>query len=374
MDRAGVVALIANPDVSHVAWRVTRPLAALAAVGYPTGVISIEGANLDGFTWHPVYRDIELPAARVLLLHHPIVPPRHRDSFVAWLAKLRADGMVIVLDTDDDCYSEAWAQHLVASRFNGADEPGALEEYDTRRRESEWHAWPLGVVDAVTVSTQHLADVVAQFTTAPVYVVPNLIDVDAFTTGRSRRGQRPWPDHISVGWCAGYRPHADAADVAEAWARLARARPYVRFVIAGAPQPLLENAVPADRLRRVPQTTIDAYPWGMQVDVGCCGAADTAFNRSRSPIKAWEFALAGAAVIASPVVYGELDGDALFAETPDEWYAHLIELTDNPFRRDAAWTRLYDRVHARHALAKNLWRISDVYNVVQRHNYATVHA
>jgi hypothetical protein len=45
-------------------------------------------------------------------------------------------------------------------------------------------------------------------------------------------------------------------------------------------------------------------PLAHMVDIGCCAVADTPFSRAKTPIKAWEYAAAGAAVVATPALYG----------------------------------------------------------------------
>ena len=357
-ERNAVVAFVADPDVSHVQWRVVRPLRALARVGIPTEVITIPGPNADGWTWHPSYQTIALDhEVSTLLLHHAIVPPVYRDSFVEWVGRIRESGVTVVYDTDDDTYSHAWAQHHADCGTDG--DPARFA------RESEILAWPLQYVDGVTVSTEHLASVVERYTSRPVAVVLNAIDVEAFSAGLGTESL--WWDHLTIGWCAGYRPEADAAPVAEAWRRIAQRYPDVRFIVAGHPLQCLVEAVPTERLGCLAYTTMDRYPAMMQVDIGCCSAADTPFNRSRSPIKAWEFALAGAAVVASPTVYGDwlasVPGGAV-ARSADEWEHALGRLICDRGLRHAEATALRETVERAHALTANLWRYTDAYRAI----------
>lgn len=67
--------------------------------------------------------------------------------------------------------------------------------------------------------------------------------------------------------------------------------------------------VPASRLITVPSRR--SHKWYLEalacVDVGCCPLGPTPFNANKSPQKAWEWALTGSPVVASPTVDGDPD-------------------------------------------------------------------
>ncbi len=70
------------------------------------------------------------------------------------------------------------------------------------------------------------------------------------------------------------------------------------------------------------------------IDIGLCPLVDDHFNRCKSPIKAYEYGLAGAAVVGSPVQYRTvLQGKGLVATTEDEWYDHIALLVENVAKR-----------------------------------------
>ena len=165
--------------------------------------------------------------------------------------------------------------------------------------------WVLSKVDGCTVSTQHLASTVRRFTDAPVEVVPNAIDAGWFQevqAGVSRIVPGP-----VIGWAGGNRPDADLEQMAQAWGRIAAAHPEVTFAVVGHQPPVISQHVPPERLLKVPWLHPEDYPKGLVgIDIGCCPLDDHPFNRCKSPIKAWEYALGGAAVVASPTVYGKV--------------------------------------------------------------------
>ena len=111
-----------------------------------------------------------------------------------------------------------------------------------------------------------------------------------------------------IGWAGGNRPDADLEQMAEAWGRIAAALPRGHLRRGGPPaRPSSASTSPRSALLRVPWLHPEDYPKGLVgIDIGCCPLDDHPFNRSKSPIKAWEYALSGAAVVASPTVYGRV--------------------------------------------------------------------
>jgi glycosyltransferase involved in cell wall biosynthesis len=378
MSRDGILALVSDASVSHTAWRVTRVFQRLREVGVDAQVLALGPTGTDGVTWTPGLMGVPVPwGTGVIVLPRVTVPVKHRASFQTWVASRRTEGIAVVFEADDDCYSEAWAEHHQALQddyyavgdgrdgFNWVPQGMRPDVRGGCLQDAERDRWILSQVDGVTVSTEHLAGIVRHYTMAPVLVVPNAIDVDAFRAGLV---ERPiWSDALTIGWAGGMRPEADAEPVAEAWKCIAARYPDVLFVVAGWQPKCLAAAVPAERLISVPYRSMDEYPAGMQVTIGCCSAADTAFNLSRGPGKAWEFALAGAAVVASPTVYGNgccIELDRL-AETADDWERIITWLIDHPYDRQMLVRGAVGHVEHRHALARNLWRWQDAYRAIR---------
>ena len=82
--------------------------------------------------------------------------------------------------------------------------------------------------------------------------------------------------------------------------------PDVTFLVFGHQPYVISEHVPERRLKRLTWMPQHEYPLGLVgVDIGCCPLEDRPFNRCKTPIKAWEYALSGAAVVASPTVYGQ---------------------------------------------------------------------
>ena len=104
-----------------------------------------------------------------------------------------------------------------------------------------------------------------------------------------------------------------------------------------------------------------------EIDIACCAVADTAFNYCKSPIKVWESTLAGAAVCATPVLYGKAitDGvDGLLAETPAEWLAQLRRLVASKELRKTLRRNQRERIEQRHTLERNVAKWPDAWALI----------
>lgn len=344
---------ISNPSRAEHAdffWRLERPYARLRERGVTADICWLGDDEMPTVS----------PAGRVVVIQ--------RTSFITtnawtgmidttpeqvrtWTDRLRdAGALAVVAEMDDDTLSDAYMDWLDAS--------GGLDLVRRERLLTEREAWRYAVAacDGVTVSTDTLAERVRAWTDAAIIVLPNAIDAEWFT---ERLAPRPeWAEHLTIGWAGGRRPEADLAPMAEAWGRIAARYPHVRFVVAGwIPDCVYEQIEDIDRIIRVPWQALEDYPAAMQVDIGCCPLADTPFNRAKSPIKAWEYALAGAAVIASPTVYRPyvqpcIDGE--IAETADDWYRALHILIESADWRRKLNGTLRRRTERQDSLAGNL--------------------
>lgn len=294
----------------------------------------------------------DLLAGRVVVLPRVIVQDDDPAASVSFVERIRSAGaLAVVFEIDDDEISDAADAHHRAM--------GGVSEADLARlaRERGWIRNMIGAVDAVTVSTEPLAEVARRYTDRPVYVIPNAIDADWF---RSRLPARaPWSEHLTIGWAGYRRPEADLEPMAVAWGRIARRYPDIRFVVAGWQAECIYRSVESlDSIIRVPWTNdLDKYPSGLKVDIGCCSVDDSLFSRCKSPIKAWEYAVAGAAVVATPALYGAgANYGAFMAQTADDWEEQLSLLIERPEARKVGNGRLSQYVLRDHSLETQLWR------------------
>ena len=265
---------------------------------------------------------------------------------------MRASGKFVVYEADDDVFTERETQRRVELDWTDGK---SLEDLESERQE---RLWAMQQCDGVTVSTQRLATIVRQFTDKPVVVVPNAIDLRWFTA--VVRGSKRQVEGLTVGWAGGRRHDRDVEAMAEAWGRIARRFPDVTFVVQGHQPEVIRENVPAERIVSLPWLPPETYPVGIrQVDIGCCAVADTPFNRAKSNIKAMEYAAAGAAVVASPLLYSSLvdhGASGMIATTAGEWEDGLGLLIESNATRQMMARRLLRTVEKHHSLEGNLHR------------------
>lgn len=337
-----VLALVGREKTGPDAWRVFFPVTALEKAGYPAGWdfkdaphVGLAAAVVDGY-----------------LLPRISWPPEHRRTAEAWFDSIRRDGKFTVYDADDDVFTSQETHRRVELDWT---EGKSFEQLEAERFE---RIWAMQQCDGVTVSTQRLATIVRSFTQRPVIVVPNAIDL-AWFRSVVRATSRQIPG-ITIGWAGGRRHDRDVEQMAEAWGRIARRYPSVRFVVQGHQPPVILEHVPFERIARLPWLPLEVYPSGLaQIDIACCFAADTPFNRAKSPIKCFEAAAAGSAVVASPTLYGAVvdhGSSGFLAESAAEIEDALSVLIEQHATRKMMAKRLLKTVEKRHSLAGNLWR------------------
>lgn len=331
-------------------WRVFWPITALERAGYPCGWERKD---------NPMVGKIA-PAFDGYLLPRIGWQPHQRHMAEEWFGAIRRAGKLAIYEADDDVFTRAETDRRVELNWT---EGKAVEQLEAERFE---RIWTMQQCDGVTVSTQRLATIVRSYTSKPVVVVPNAIDLFWFQKiVRATKRQLPG---LTIGWAGGRRHDRDVEVMAQAWGRIAQRYPTVRFVVQGWCPAVIREQVPDDRVSHLAWLPLEQYPAGLaQIDIGCCAVADTQFNRAKSNIKAMEYAAAGAAVVASPTLYGSLvqNGTSGFiAETADEWESALAELIDRPSLRSLMQGRLLKTVERRHSLARNLHRWSDAWSQI----------
>lgn len=349
------VLAICGDETGCAMWRVWQPFAELERRGYVAEWCQKDDSG----------KVLPLVAAG---RYNVVVTPRIvwpvPDVGYKWINAIHNAGLAFVYEADDDVWSPGIVDRQMRLFESERAKGRAQLEWERRER-----ARLVQLADGVTVSTRRLKTIVEQHTDKPVVVVPNAIDTRWFR--RVLRGCGRVPElqgKLTIGWAGGTREDADLLPVAEAWHNLARQYPEVHFVVQGHIPKLLADAVPADRRATLPWLPLEEYPRALlNVDIGCANVAPLVFNTSKTPIKLWEYTLAGAVSVVSPTLYGSYvsDGeDGLIAETAAEWEAALSRLVEDAEFRRRLWRAQRRRVAQQHSLERNWWRWPEAWQTV----------
>lgn len=271
---------------------------------HPDGALAVFGQVPQG----------HLDAAEVVVFSRISAPP---EAIRTLFTSLKRGGKRVIVDVDDDMLG------IPASNPAG-------------RRDTSGVRAALSLADAVTCTNPTLAGRLRPLN-REVRVLPNYCRADDWTAVPT--SERP----LTVGLAGSPSHLADWQIVTRPLTILRYAHPETRIITAGLLPPYLRDLVD----EHVPWGALPSYPGLLaRFDIGLCPLPDTRFNRCKSPIKAMEYALAGAAVIGSPTQYAPLlaDGRGVVATTPRSWEAALLTYAGDAELRRREAARLREHV------------------------------
>ena len=254
----------------------------------------------------------------------------------AWQQMAREGNRRMIFEVDDDLWN--------IDPSSPAVEAYTPRYQDNMRRNIE-------VADAVTVTTVRLAERVSVWN-AHVRIVPNRVPA-ALT-----RAERAPSDGLTIGWTGSASHVVDWRDAGPQIGRFLRRNPGVGFHTMG---------FVADEMRDWPlkitrwTNSIEEYYSAIDFDIGVIPLWPTTFNRSKSNIKALEFAALGIPVVASAfdpyedfVRHGET---GFLVRQEHEWGKYLrVLVEDEPMREEMG--RAARKLAGEHTVEGNLdgWR------------------
>lgn len=193
--------------------------------------------------------------------------------------------------------------------------------------------------DAFWASTDHLGRIYSQpnFRAPEPTVLPNLCDLSHW----GKTGGNPHPDAkggIRIVFAGSNTHIKDVEAVEPAIAEVMRRYPHVSLVAFGCPVRWQANWW--GRVHAVEWSPLPRYPDALasiKAHIGICPLKmDERFSSGKSPIKFFEYTLAGAAVVAAdlPPYRQQHMGGVTLASTPEQWTEALVKLIeDEEYRR-----------------------------------------
>jgi glycosyltransferase involved in cell wall biosynthesis len=329
-DPRTVLGIVGEPATGVSYARFFQPFAHLNGLGYRLAHLGeslplIQTAS--GYApAESLYRDVSM-----VIFPQMVASPRLGDGSRLNLVEpvcehARRNGLKIVYSVDD------WLD--------------AIEEHNPQYEKVSGSIGNLGTIrdraDAMLVTTPELERKLSPLG-KPVHVLPNAIDPARWKTRPGNSGE------LRIGWSGSSSHIQDLLMVLPGIRRLQRRVPF-RFVLYGlVDRPLdreaqqvrriLGNLSPSERVtadsflelsgmledvvhEHVPFTGVnrffDTLP-GLDLDVGICPLLDTEFNRHKSALKFYEYAMCGTMTVASNVVPYSNEVTVTVLNEPDAW-------------------------------------------------------
>lgn len=194
---------------------------------------------------------------------------------------------------------------------------------DWKDSDVEGHLEALKHADTVICTTEPLADAYEQLH-PDVRVIPSSVAGEDFQLGRQ---MQHLDGKLRIGYAAGFTHARDTELIAKALALIStRAGVVVEFI--GAFDPGWDFAY-----KRYPALPYPAYKAMLATwHIGLAPLQPTQLNETRSDLKALDYAMSGAACVATPFgPYEQLAERGLIAtaESDDEWFEALLTLVEN---------------------------------------------
>lgn len=203
------------------------------------------------------------------------------------------------------------------------------------------------IADAVTVTTEHLAELVRPLN-PNVHVIPNYLPAWLLQHERPRQAGR-----VTIGWGGSQTHGMDLAEVgAQLRLYLERAPKHVELHVMGEPTPpprrrgvtrphtpwTEQYRIPEQRIRWTPWNTVVADYWrAIDYDIMLAPLRPHPFNRSKSNLRVLEAAILGIPVIATDYgPYAEFvdhGTTGLLAKSDHDWGRHLRALVEDEAMR-----------------------------------------
>lgn len=280
----------------------------------------------------------KIQAADVIVLHSCVA----KDAIALCYAYQQERGKKLVVDADD--YIKIDPESPFKLQHDITDATAVI----TRTME---------VADLITASTTFLGSQLKKIN-PNVVVLPNAADLGRWDIHPKLKNTS---DRIRIGWTGSITHLADIEMIAAPLTRILKEFSQVELVFMGDTR--IRDLFPEGRVEAMLGTTFEYYPArlnGLRLDIGLAPLQDTLFNRCRSQIKFYEYALAEIPGVYSPLYnFHKFDGQlGMVAEDLDQWYRSIKNLIIHPGLREDITRSAYAYVRANANIARKavLWK------------------
>lgn len=211
----------------------------------------------------------------------------------------------------------------------------------------------LNEADFITTTNQNLADHLSKKTPKPVHVFPNFVNLSEWKERPKAKDTSTFGPDFRIGFC-GSPSHIKEVNMILPVIRDLQARYHFTFVMWGMgngnsihewySQSKVQYAAMWDTweytkemdkmyelMKEINHEWVSACRWEMyprklaklDLDIGICPLDDDDFNRSKTPIKLYEYALAGTMTVASNITPFKEEALVLAENTYESWYETL---------------------------------------------------
>jgi glycosyltransferase involved in cell wall biosynthesis len=236
-----------------------------------------------------------------------VVQQPHGDAWLRRIAELRAAGVCVLYETDDERRTIPGEEHRSGKEL-------------ARHVEQAMRA-----CDGVIFATDWLA---RQFRGAGriVRVCRNGLDLERFAVSRVERPA------VHIGWAGAFASHVAMKPWIGAVKAVLEARPDTRFVSVGADFTPALGELAAERGIAIHGSMFECYPAAMSLfDIALAPTDGSRAFRAKSDLRFLEAAAVGAAVVGDPRLYGTIEDGVtgLHAQTPTEARDAILRLVDD---------------------------------------------
>lgn len=231
-----------------------------------------------------------------------------------------------------------------------------FHSYNPASKNPKWAITAMESCFALTVSTENLKEVYSK-TNKRIFVLPNGVDFEEWDT--HPRGQKP-EGEIRISLVLSGSHYEDIREIEDVLIEVIKRYPQVKVYVMDAFKGDTFVALPKKYSKQLVWTkwvSQDQWPkWNkeMAFDIGLAPLLDNDFNRAKSNLRWLEYAAQGVPTIGSDVEpYRTAENGktiVLVKNSEADWYDALVDLVENPEKRQRIGKAAYDDVKARFSM------------------------